>query len=83
MGPTRTDGDMTGAAKRTPRLEDYGEVLSVDQVAVILDLSRDSAYAAVHRGEIPAIRLGRRLLVPKAALARMLGMTETREELAA
>ena len=38
----------------------------------ILGLSKASAYAAVQAGEIPVIRVGRRLLVPTAALRRML-----------
>ncbi len=42
------------------------------ETAGILNLSKASAYAAVERGEIPAIRIGRRLLVPTAALRRML-----------
>lgn len=39
---------------------------------LILGLSKASAYEAAHRGEIPTIRIGRRLLVPTAALRRML-----------
>jgi excisionase family DNA binding protein len=41
----------------------------------MLRISRQSAYAAVHNGELPTIRLGRRLLVPKVALERMLGIS--------
>lgn len=40
--------------------------LPVEEAAELLDLSRSSAYRAVARGEIPTIRLGRRLLVPSA-----------------
>ncbi len=42
------------------------------ETAGVLHLSKASAYAAAERGEIPAIRIGRRLLVPTAALRRML-----------
>ncbi len=38
----------------------------------ILGLSKVSTYEAVHRGDIPVIRIGRRMLVPTAALRRML-----------
>ncbi|MGI9093192.1 MAG: helix-turn-helix domain-containing protein [Mycobacteriales bacterium] len=38
----------------------------------IFGLSKVSTYEAVRRGEIPSIRVGRRLLVPTAALRRML-----------
>jgi excisionase family DNA binding protein len=46
--------------------------ITLDRVATILDLSRSSVYNAAHSGEIPTIRVGRRLLVPTAALAQML-----------
>ncbi len=36
------------------------------------DLSRNGAYAAAERGEIPTIRIGRLLRVPIRALERML-----------
>lgn len=47
-------------------------VVLVEEAAAWLDLSRSAAYAAVQRGEIPVIRLGRLLKVPTAALRRML-----------
>lgn len=37
-----------------------------------LGLSRNGAYDAAGRGEIPTIRLGRKIVVPTAALRRML-----------
>ena len=47
-------------------------VLTVNEVAKLLGLSRASAYQGVARGEIPSIRVGRRILVPRQALERML-----------
>ncbi|AMA59451.1 helix-turn-helix domain-containing protein [Bradyrhizobium sp. CCGE-LA001] len=38
----------------------------------ILGLSKCSAYAAANSGELPAIRVGRRWIVPRHALERML-----------
>lgn len=46
--------------------------LTVDEAALRLGIGRNAAYDAVKRGEIPSIRIGRRLLVPVAALERML-----------
>jgi len=37
------------------------------------DLCRNSSYAAAARGDLPTIRLGRRLVVPVAPLRRLLG----------
>lgn len=39
-------------------------------------LGRAAAYEAVRRGDIPSIRFGGRLVVPTAALRRMLGLDE-------
>ncbi len=47
-------------------------VYSVEETAKLLGISRSSAYEAVHRGEVPSMRIGRRILVPKAALERHL-----------
>lgn len=45
--------------------------LTVEEAATLLGISRAFAYEAVRRGEIPSIRIGRRVLVPKAALQRL------------
>ncbi len=47
--------------------------LTIEECAAILRLSRGSAYEAARTGQIPVIRVGRRLLVPRAKLLRMLG----------
>jgi excisionase family DNA binding protein len=47
-------------------------VVTVNEAALMLRISRGAAYAAARRKEIPTIRVGRRLLVPLAALERML-----------
>lgn len=46
--------------------------LTVPQTAVLLGLSRNSTYEAAERGEIPTIRIGRRILVPTARLLDLL-----------
>ena len=53
--------------------------LTVDEAAVLLRISRCSAYEAVRRGEIPAVRMGRRVLIPTARLLALLGAGETQE----
>lgn len=47
--------------------------VSVEEVAPILGIGRSSAYQLARSGQIPTLRLGRRLLVPVAALRRLLG----------
>jgi excisionase family DNA binding protein len=46
--------------------------LSVEEAARLLGIGRTAAYEAVHRGQIPHIPIGRRLLVPRDALERLL-----------
>ncbi len=45
---------------------------TIDETATMLGLGRTATYNAVRRGELPSIRFGRRVLVPGAALARLL-----------
>ncbi len=46
---------------------------SMGEAAKILGISRGSAYLAAKRGELPVLKIGKRLVVPDAALERMLG----------
>lgn len=48
-------------------------VLGVEEAGRMLGLGRSAAYEAVKRGDLPALRIGRRLVVPRARLAAMLG----------
>jgi excisionase family DNA binding protein len=48
------------------------QTVSVAEAAEILGLGRNTGYDAVRRGEIPVIKIGKRLLVPKPALDRLL-----------
>ena len=45
---------------------------TVEEAGQILGIGRNTAYALAKSGRLPTIRLGRRLLVPKAALDRLL-----------
>ena len=46
---------------------------TVAEAGELLGISRGSAYEAVKAGDIPVLKIGGRLLVPRAALDRMLG----------
>jgi excisionase family DNA binding protein len=48
------------------------QTYTVDQAGEILGIGRNAAYEGVRSGQIPAIRIGRRIVVPKVALDRML-----------
>jgi excisionase family DNA binding protein len=74
VGPaSRSEGRSAGVITTGPdRL-----TLTVEEAAVALGISRASAYEAVRRGDVPSIRIGRRILVPRRALDQMLDVTRT------
>ena len=45
---------------------------TIEEAARVLGIGRSSAYQAARTGEIPVVRIGRRLLVPVGALESML-----------
>jgi len=47
--------------------------LTVEQTAELLGISRGLAYEGVRVGDIPSIKVGRRILIPRARLLEMLG----------
>lgn len=47
-------------------------VLTVEEAARILRIGRTAAYEAVRRGEIPHLRFGRSVRIPRHALEQML-----------
>jgi excisionase family DNA binding protein len=53
-------------------LEDSRLVVSIPEAASLLGISRSFAYVLAERGDLPVVRLGRRQLVPKAALSQLI-----------
>ncbi len=51
---------------------DLPVTLSVHQAANVLGLSRAATYEAVRRGQLPSLRIGRRILIPTRRLIDML-----------
>jgi hypothetical protein len=49
-------------------------LISVAEMKAVIGLSQYSAYAAVKRGDIPTVRIGRLIKVPTAPLRKMLGL---------
>lgn len=48
--------------------------IDIEEAAAQLGISRSAAYRAANRGEIPVIRIGSRMLVPKEAFEAMLSV---------
>ena len=55
-------------------------VLTVEEAAEVLRIGRSAAYQAVRAGEIPSLRLGRKIRVPRAALMALLDPSPLRPE---
>jgi excisionase family DNA binding protein len=45
---------------------------TVEEVARLLRIGRNQGYDAARAGELPTIRIGKRILVPRLALEQML-----------
>jgi excisionase family DNA binding protein len=53
-------------------------VVTVSEAAHLLGISRTHAYELVARGELPHVRLGRRIVIPRHALSALLGVAAER-----
>lgn len=58
-------------------MPDQPLVLTVEEAAVLLRVSRGLAFAAVRAGTIPHLRIGRRILIPRAAFYDLLSADTT------
>lgn len=57
--------------------------MAVEEAAELLGISRSAAYRAIQRGDIPIIRLGRKIRIPIPAFERLLSEGNTRPAAAA
>jgi excisionase family DNA binding protein len=53
-------------------MSDPKQVLTVLEAAGVLGISRSLAYELIARGDLPAVRLGRRIIVPARAIEVLL-----------
>jgi len=52
--------------------EDDSLVLTPVETARLLRISRTNCYEQIRQGVIPSVRIGKRIIVPRTALMRML-----------
>ena len=55
---------------RMTRFEDLPDYLSVEEIRVYLGLGRSTIYDLLRRGELPAVRFGRVIRIPRHSLAQ-------------
>jgi excisionase family DNA binding protein len=65
-----------GATVRDAIGDEQRVTYSVDEVAAILGISRSAVYDCIARGEIPAKRLGRRIVVVRVVLDTFLSESD-------
>lgn len=58
--------------------DDYPEELSVDQTAVILQLSTQTIRQYIRQGRLHCYHLGRRYIIPKAAVLDMIQASQSK-----
>ena len=66
VGASKSSAESATGAQSRPL------TYTVEQVAEMLRISRSTAYRCVESGEIPCLRLRRRIVVPAAAIDAML-----------
>ena len=71
-GVNPDDTRYSGTPIRIKPSPDERLTLTVEEAAKLLGISRAFAYESVRRGDIPHIKIGRRLLIPKAKLNELL-----------
>jgi excisionase family DNA binding protein len=68
-------GSLTAVLSSKANIADQGEkrlVFSVSEVAKVLGIGRSNVYNLVHTKQIPCIKYGKRMLIPRFALMKML-----------
>jgi excisionase family DNA binding protein len=69
----KADKSMRKQTVAPKEADSQRRAVSIEEAARQLGVSRGSAYTAARKGELQTIRIGKRLLVPKVALERLLG----------
>ncbi len=54
------------------KLSDAPDLLTVPEVAKLLRIGKNQAYEAVKRGDIPSIKIGKTIRIPKHHIANWL-----------
>ncbi len=64
--------EISDSSSRAAPIEQERLTLTVEEAAELLSISRAFAYLLVARNELPSLRLGRRVVIPRRALDRLL-----------
>jgi excisionase family DNA binding protein len=70
--PDEGNADALGSGQLRALYDDGRLTWTVTEAAKLLGISPTTAYEAARRGELPVRVIGRRMLVPRVALLRLL-----------
>ena len=73
FGETGTRGAILTNMGLMAPLAGYPDLLTTDHMAEILDTSRRNVYRLADQGELPNVRVGRRIYFPKRLVIEALG----------
>jgi len=73
--PSSRPSAESSAAGTLADVTELPPTISVEHAAKLLGVSRSAAYRAVAAGQLPNLRLGRRIYIPTARLLAMLGVS--------
>lgn len=62
------------------KMEPEPILLTVPEAAAMLNIKRSLAWKLIGNGDIPCVRLGRAVRVPKAALLRLVAIQSGKKE---
>lgn len=70
--PAGRSKDQNKRARDALRLDALPDVLTVVEFARLMRIGRNSAYEAIRRGDVGSVRIGRRVVIPRAAVLALL-----------
>lgn len=56
----------------TKSSDHHRKTYTVTEMAAVLGIGRTAAYEAVRTGQVPALKIGKRVVIPRVALERLL-----------
>ena len=68
------------AGERPKSFEDYGDILTVRDMAELLQASQRTIYRMVDRDELPCVKIGQKLYFPAHLIRHVLRLDEVADE---
>ena len=59
-------------------LEDYSDLLSIQELQEVLNIGRNTAYELLNQGSVPAFRIGRCWKIPKDSVIHYISQWKKR-----